>query len=147
MTQQDYTQHWITPPPELVSKWTRNRGYSCSSELWDYLATQAAQWGADQELEACCEWLDPYVAICLRSDRRPMTNLSPAAQLVLDAANNVSSYGPDDCLNDARPIAIAALHAIAEVNAGTDYQNGKRVATIIRSAILAVATELEALDA
>jgi hypothetical protein len=21
------------------------------------LATQAAQWGADQELEACCEWL------------------------------------------------------------------------------------------
>ena len=35
----------------------------------------AAQWGADQELEACCEWLDaglrtPYVAIRLRSDRR-----------------------------------------------------------------------------
>ena len=68
-------QHPITPPPELVSEWTRNRGYSCSSELWDYLATQAAQWGADQELEACCEWLDaglrtPYVAIRLRSDRR-----------------------------------------------------------------------------
>ena len=68
-------QHPITPPPELVSEWTRNRGYSCSSELWDYLATQAAQWGADQELEACCEWLvaglrTPYVAIRLRSDRR-----------------------------------------------------------------------------
>ena len=90
MTQQDYTQHPITPPPELVSEWTRNRGYSCSSELWDYLATQAAQWGADQqlkldaeqitqayqagadqELEACCEWLNPYVAICLRAARRP----------------------------------------------------------------------------
>jgi hypothetical protein len=22
------------------------------------MATQAARWGADQELEACCEWLD-----------------------------------------------------------------------------------------
>jgi hypothetical protein len=22
------------------------------------IATQAAQWGADQELEACCEWVD-----------------------------------------------------------------------------------------
>ena len=93
MTQQDYTQHWITPPPELVSKWTRNRGYSCSSELWDYLATQAAQWGADQqlkldaeqitqayqagadqELEACCKWLPklpPWSADDLRRHRRP----------------------------------------------------------------------------
>ena len=41
-----------------------------------------------------------------------MTNLSPAAQAVLDAANSVSSYGPDDCLNDARQIAVAALRAV-----------------------------------
>jgi hypothetical protein len=26
------------------------------SQLY-HIATQAAQWGADQELEACCEWL------------------------------------------------------------------------------------------
>ena len=37
--------------------------------------TELAQQIADQELEACCEWLDaglrtPYVAIRLRSDRR-----------------------------------------------------------------------------
>ena len=83
-------QHPVTPPPELVSEWTRNRGYSCSSELWDYLATQAAQWGADQELEACCEWLDaglrtPYVAIRLRSDRRSKPpSLKEQALAVLD---------------------------------------------------------------
>ena len=41
-------QHPITPPPELVEEWFNNspidRGLT--------LATQAAQWGADQELEA-----------------------------------------------------------------------------------------------
>ena len=41
--------------------------------------------------------------------------LSPAAQAVLDAANSASSYGPDDCLNDARQIAVAALRAAADI--------------------------------
>ena len=50
----------------------------------------AAQWGADQELEACCEWLDaglrtPYVAIRLRSDRRSKPpSLKEQALAVLD---------------------------------------------------------------
>ena len=65
-----------------------------------------------------------------------MTNLSPAAQAVMDASNLHSCK--DSCL-----ILAAALRAIADVNVGTDYQNGKRVATILRSDILAIATELE----
>jgi len=45
-----------------------------------------------------------------------MTNssLSPAAEAVLDAANNSSAYGPEDCLNEARQIAAAALRAAAD---------------------------------
>jgi len=43
-------QHPITPPPDLVEQWHSNspldRGLT--------LATQAAQWGADQELKECC---------------------------------------------------------------------------------------------
>jgi hypothetical protein len=39
------------------------------------IATQAARWGADQELEACCEWLqDPDLNVDtykLRAARRP----------------------------------------------------------------------------
>jgi hypothetical protein len=46
-------QHLITPPPELVEQWHSNspldRGLT--------LATQAAQWGADQELLACGNYL------------------------------------------------------------------------------------------
>ena len=40
-------QHPITPPPELIAKW--------ASSMCGYV--EAAQWGANQELEACCEWL------------------------------------------------------------------------------------------
>jgi hypothetical protein len=55
-------QHLITPPPELVEQWAdasartyRENGTYAQHEF--ALATQAAQWSADQELEACLEWL------------------------------------------------------------------------------------------
>jgi hypothetical protein len=43
-----------------------------------------------------------------------MPELSPAAQAVLDAANGAQSYGPDDCLNESRWIAAAALRAVVQ---------------------------------
>jgi hypothetical protein len=42
-----------------------------------------------------------------------MTDLSPAAQAVLDAANNFNSYSPDDVLNESRWIVAAALRVAA----------------------------------
>ena len=72
-------QHPITPPPELVRKWLSEyfghpvNGEISSSEL--DLATQAARWSADQELEACVEWIQTYrhslLAADLRGVRRP----------------------------------------------------------------------------
>ena len=47
-------QHPITPPPELIEKWHSTSPLDRSVTV----ATQAARWGADQELEACCDWLD-----------------------------------------------------------------------------------------
>jgi hypothetical protein len=55
------TQHPITPPPELVQEWTDafwNEPGNYVGIDDEALATRAAQWGADQELEACCEWVD-----------------------------------------------------------------------------------------
>jgi hypothetical protein len=70
----------ITPPPELVQQWVQN-WHSTPGLLdcrYEYIATQAAQWGADQELEACVNWLDDTdcedpqeVAQRLRAARRP----------------------------------------------------------------------------
>ena len=56
-------QHPITPPPELVRQWYLGAETYPPDQIvkgagwWvTDVATQAAQWGADQELDACCEW-------------------------------------------------------------------------------------------
>jgi hypothetical protein len=71
-------QHPITPSPELVMEWVNNHyGGKVHRNLGGgelSIAAQAAQWGADQELEACCEWLPSDLTIDgqdLRSVRRP----------------------------------------------------------------------------
>jgi hypothetical protein len=74
----------ITPPPELVQQWVAeiwHEGTPVQVALSDeHIATRAAQWGADQELEACCEvvshWYGDWVnginlPIMLRTARRP----------------------------------------------------------------------------
>jgi len=53
------SDHLITPPPELVQQWSVSSPIQHSDESWAYelfIAHQAAQWGSDQELKACCEW-------------------------------------------------------------------------------------------
>ena len=71
-------EHPITLPPELVQQWAISSPIQCSDESWAYelfIAHQAARWGADQELEACCEWTrqdsSPEDAASLRAARRP----------------------------------------------------------------------------
>jgi hypothetical protein len=69
-------QHPITPSLELVQKWTDEyikAKPSCTGP--ELIATRAAQWGADQELEACCEWVKSKQTYWahdeLRAARRP----------------------------------------------------------------------------
>ena len=93
----------ITPPTELVeqwwSEWTKRNDPPCTSH--NYIATQAAQWGAEQELEACCEWLgdapvvyndngDLHPGSYLRDARRPGSSLKEQALALLDKAENPS---------------------------------------------------------
>ena len=51
--------HPITPPPELVQQWLGTYfGTTVTGEVSEVelaLATQAARWGANQELKACCK--------------------------------------------------------------------------------------------
>ena len=77
------TDHPITPPRELVTQWCSEPEYgtpgrvtlhTISEQRLFQLLTRSAQWGADQELEACCELLKqkgvPAWSL-LRSHRRP----------------------------------------------------------------------------
>ncbi len=69
-------QHPITPPPELVTQWMTSE--ECP-DGWgntvQWVAALAARYGADQELEACCEWVKgrdwTWTPVDLRAARRP----------------------------------------------------------------------------
>jgi len=74
-------QHPITPPEELVQQWGKDVLIEYSDTHWGYeqiLCAWAAKWGANQELEACCEVLSQELvrdgknaATDLRIIRRP----------------------------------------------------------------------------
>jgi hypothetical protein len=73
-------QHPITPSIEMVKQWS-DRWHSAKDNDFDvvlFVAIEAARWGADQELEACCKWLHwqnlathPDLIPSLCADRRP----------------------------------------------------------------------------
>ena len=101
----------VTPPPELVKQWLAEPEYvsgwngkcmmiSVTDHRLNNICAKAAQWGADQELEACCEWLgdapvvyndndDLHPGSYLRDARRPKApSLKEDALLVIDTAVN-----------------------------------------------------------
>ena len=98
------TEHSITPPPELVQQWMSEfyGSPTVPGELALKIATLAAQWGADQELEACCEWLKSegheYEHEALFAARRPKPpSLKKQALEQLDGIATVfrASHGGD----------------------------------------------------
>ena len=90
-------QYPITPPPELVQQWINEEDGLTAG----HIATQAANWGSDQELEACCEWFQELYKSgdVLRAARRPepssLKELALAAlkdlNLSLDDGHNAST--------------------------------------------------------
>ncbi len=87
------TDHPITPPEELVQQW------ASESLATQSLCNRAAQWGADQELEECCNiaLTDPVCGTKhqrnmlvqhMRERRRPKPpSLKRVALLQLDTLN------------------------------------------------------------
>ena len=52
-------EHPITPSEDQIMLWCKQ--WNCTKEpgpIHKWLAIQAARWGADMELEACCSWAD-----------------------------------------------------------------------------------------
>jgi len=103
----------ITPPPELVQQWMNeiyNDPYGdphfVSSDD-QALAALAAQWGADQELEACCAWLPklpPWSADDLRRHRRqkPPSLKEQALALIDNCTDPHGDYLDDNALSTIR---------------------------------------------
>lgn len=108
-------EHPITPPEELVDQW--NEAWIDAKVkhegLVTFIATQAARWGADQELEACCHLLRQQgfdVVDDLRATRRPKPpSLKEQALAALDDA-----VMRGDCItiSDALPTIRRALEQL-----------------------------------
>jgi hypothetical protein len=99
--------HPITPPSEVLDEWLMDPALI----NWQAIAIQAAQWGADQELEACCEWLkkntDYHITIeFLRAARRPKPpSLAKRALHILGTHGDLSCAEHDTirCALEALP--------------------------------------------
>jgi hypothetical protein len=111
-------QHPITPPPTLINQWLGeffgcivNGGIADSDR---YLATKAARWGADQELEECCEYLtsraawEPEDVRELFNHRRPKPqSLNDIALQMLGTIERDAHYLPE--ITDTIRNALEAL--------------------------------------
>jgi len=110
----------ITPPPELVTSLRDSaphgiRDAGVTRELW--LINHAYAAGADQELDACCEWLQlnynyPLVNHPLRVTRRPKPpSLKEQALGALGRFNTNTHTRADEMTQDFDLIR-AALEAL-----------------------------------
>ncbi len=98
-------EHPITPPPELVTEWW-DKCNALAPNLIGQFAAQAARWGADQELEACCTDIHAVYgklrAEWLRSMRRPKT-LSKKER-ALDSLLKCYAFIDDDLYNEIKEV-------------------------------------------
>jgi hypothetical protein len=85
------TDNNLIPPPELVQQWAD----MLASRSDEAVFSLAAQWGADQELKACIDWISVWHGLehpellieLLRAARRPEpSSLKEQALAVLDDA-------------------------------------------------------------
>jgi hypothetical protein len=96
--------HPAIPPSDLLKKWEDK--WFDEEEHADVLLIQAFQAGADQELEACCQWLDfnhsASAARNLRAARRPKPpSLKEQALAELAEWENVMDIAPDSPIRRA----------------------------------------------
>ena len=102
------TDHSITPPQWRVQEWWEqaDQYQDDPKTYFDYVATEAARWGADQELEACCTevsfWVNKSMADKLRAARRPKPpSLKEQALAELTEWERVMDIAPDSPIRRA----------------------------------------------
>ena len=108
----------ITPPPELAAIWVAEIYGNGDPAIPLHpitlrLVERAAQWGADQELEACCDWMSECTVGCsneLRAVRRPKppSLKEQALALIDDCTDPHGDYLDDNALSTIRR-ALEAL--------------------------------------
>ena len=105
--------HAITPPPELLSRWEEEWHHAKVKhiELEGHIATQAARWGSDQELEACCDVLKDWGS-CLSPDLRAARRPKPPSlkEQALKLIDSNSPYLDDAAMSIIRRAVESLPH-------------------------------------
>jgi len=126
-------EHPITPPPELVKQWLCSDDYpwgpleqtsiTITANRLQNIATAAAQWGADQELEACCSIALTALCCGTKHQRRQLVYRIRAARrpkppsLKEQALNQLASIQIDlnkFCMGISTDTIRRALEALPE---------------------------------
>jgi hypothetical protein len=104
-------QHPITPPPIVREQWQLESPFKVVSlEREDYMIDRAAQWGADQELEKCCECIPKrtsWDAERLRAARRPKP--PSLKEQALELVRKIEGTGSPWALSEPIRRALEAL--------------------------------------
>ena len=116
------TDHPIVPPPELIQEWENKYELHMPEWIIRHVAYEAAKWGADQELEACCDHLRDHQwgfvqrpdgakihrAVDLEQARRPKPQtLNSIAMQMLGTIERDGHYIPE--ITDTIRRALEAL--------------------------------------
>jgi hypothetical protein len=113
--------HPVKVPPELFTEWLSEDVLDHGNKpgtIASLVADKAAQWGADQELEACCEWLQAggysrVTADRLRAARRRRPPKPPSL-----AEQGMAALRSTACTEQRHYDAMfAALDRLAELEA------------------------------
>jgi hypothetical protein len=117
--------HPVKVPEELSTQWWEE-AVEAKSEYWPtYVANRAAQWAADQELEACCEWLRARGVMLLiieqlRASRRPKPQtLAEQGMAVVRQLKNLGSAVDLEGAETKQQLNVLeeALNRLAELEA------------------------------
>jgi hypothetical protein len=113
------TDYPITPPPNLVQELRLKSPWSSKvKEHYDYIIQRAAQFGADQELEACCALMDDWgldgedLILC----RRPKTPSlkEQALQALSEAVKMADDVPPEGICSGQSDIIRRALEQLPD---------------------------------
>ena len=110
-------QHPITPPPELIQRWSEQ--FEAGRSLYT-MFEDIYRAGADTELEACIAWFDRHipgyelVADRLRTARRPKppSLKELALQALNDAVKMADDAPPEGICSDQADIIRRALEQL-----------------------------------
>jgi hypothetical protein len=92
-------EHPIAPPPELVQQWWDD--FNGAFYEFEAITAKVFQYGADQELEACCEWMADetptnYINALRAARRSKPPSLKELALALIDGCNDPDNDHLDD---------------------------------------------------